>query len=336
MPMTRRAVGRRRFSEMHQGRVGVVGLVLVVIAVGVCLRIGAIRDAIEGGGHTAEFAQAAGLVPGDDVRVAGMTVGTVHSVGIDGTHVDVRFSTRGIPLGDRTTAVIKTDDALGGRYLALEPAGAGDGTVIPLSRTTAPPGVTEELGRLTTTVGRIDVAQLSKSFDAVSGILEATPHSFRQSVRGVGALSRAVSRRDASLRVLLQHSSSVTGILAQRRSELIGLMTDGSALFSEIQRRRTVVHSLLVGARLASVQLGGLMNDNRGILDPALTQLRGLIATLDRNKKNLEFIVQQFPGFLRGLGEAVGSGPFFAAYVDNLAATNLVPLLPTIFKKGTS
>ena len=81
-----------------------------------------------GGGdrYTAAFTEAGGLKPEDEVRIAGVRVGKVENVELDGDHVKVTFRVKtDSEFGTETGAAIKVKTILGAMYLALEPAGSG-------------------------------------------------------------------------------------------------------------------------------------------------------------------------------------------------------------------
>ena len=77
-----------------------------------------------GTGYTAYFAEAAGLQPGNEVRIAGVTVGQVTGVSLAGAKVAVTFRVKGAWVGNRRTAAIDIKTVLGDKYLALDPRGA--------------------------------------------------------------------------------------------------------------------------------------------------------------------------------------------------------------------
>src|SRR5215468_3988116 len=103
---------------------------------------------IIGGGtdYTAYFAEAAGLQPGNEVRIAGVSVGQVTGVSLAGAKVAVTFKVKNAWVGDRSTAAIEIKTVLGDKYLALDPLGKAPqdpAQPIPLSRTTTPYDVTQ-------------------------------------------------------------------------------------------------------------------------------------------------------------------------------------------------
>ena len=88
-----------------------------------------------GGGDTyhAAFAESGGLKPNDEVRIAGVRVGKVESVELDGDHVKVTFRVDGdAEFGAETAAAIKVKTLLGAMFLVTaagrwRPAGGGRG-----------------------------------------------------------------------------------------------------------------------------------------------------------------------------------------------------------------
>lgn len=326
----------RRFSELNQARVGIIGILVVALAVLVAVNAGEIRTLLAGDRHTAHFAAAGGIRPGDDVRIAGVTVGEVTDVVLDRDRVEVSFTVDRVDgLGDRTTAAIRIESALGRKYLELVPGGEGDlAEAIPLERTRTPYDVTTALSDLTTTVDELDTDRLARALDTVASTFEDTPPELRDTLRGVGRLARTIGSRDRELQQLLGASRSVTGVLAERSAQITGVITDGNLLLRELQARRQAVHALLVNASAAASELSGLVRDNRRRLAPTLRDLRVVIGVLKDNQRNLAVVVRKLSGYGRSLGESVGGGPFFFAYVQNLAPTNTTPLPDLLGQAG--
>jgi len=316
-PLKRR---RKAFREMDQGRIGLVGLLLMVLVMAAALNIGKIRALVENSTYTADFSEAGGLRGGDEVRVAGLKVGKVDSVELSGDHVEVTFGLSGVELGDLSRASIKSDNALGSKFLAVEPWGSGAIKHIPMGRTDAGISVNDELGRLTASTAQIDAQRLARSFDSISAVLNQTPTEFRSALKGVSALSRTLSARDAELQTLLRHASSVSGVLAERNREIASILGNGSQLFQELALRRQVLAELLRNVRTATTQLTALARDNKTSLKPALTELRNTAKLMTHYRGTLDFALKNLAVYVRSLGESVGGGPFFQAYLANVAS----------------
>lgn len=93
----------------------------------------------QGKNYHAYFADAGGIIPGNDVTVSGIRVGKVKSVSLAGASAKVDFTIdRKVRVGDQSLAAIRTDTVLGEKAVSVTPAGAGSVAVIPLERTRAP------------------------------------------------------------------------------------------------------------------------------------------------------------------------------------------------------
>jgi phospholipid/cholesterol/gamma-HCH transport system substrate-binding protein len=123
----------------------VIGAISLAVVAGLILAaFNAQNLPLIGGGdtYTAAFTEAGGLKANDEVRVAGVRVGKVEKVELDGDHVRVTFRVEEkAAFGKDTRADIKVKTLLGAMYLSLAPAGPGQlpqGDEIPVSRTSSP------------------------------------------------------------------------------------------------------------------------------------------------------------------------------------------------------
>jgi phospholipid/cholesterol/gamma-HCH transport system substrate-binding protein len=322
---------------MNQTRVGVIGFVTLMLVWAALLNVGTIKSRF-GTRYAAAFAEAGGLREGNDVKISGYTVGHVTSISLEDLHVRVGFVVEDARLGDRTTAAIKTESALGTKYLALEPKGAGrlePGAELPLERTEAPYDVTQALSDLTTTTQRIDVAQMARSFDTLASTFAGTPPELRSTLQGVSRLSEVVASRDEALRRVLANARGVSGVLARRNAQIAALVTDGNDLMAMIEGRRDAIRRLLVGVRTVTEQMSLLVKDNEHTLRPAVLELRRTLKMLKSNAHALDQTARLYAGYARALSEALASGPYFVGYTQNTQPTKLAPLLPRIFSGET-
>lgn len=328
---------KRSFSEMNPVKIGIAGIAGIVAIALVALNSGTIIRDLTTTSYSADFSEAGGLAPGDNVDVAGLTMGTVTGVSLQGSHVLVTFSVRhGGRLGEDTGATISSATVLGTKELDLEPSGPGTlpaGATIPLSRTTSPYNLQQVLSTLTTQAGAINAGQVAKAFDTIADTLQDTPPSLRQALSGVERLSETIASQDGALTQLLSNASTVTGLLAQRSQQIGVLITDGNELLATLYDRREEIHDLLVDVTAVVDQIRGLALDNQNTLGPALHQLQGVLNLLNANATNITETIDGLQRYSDGLGEIIGSGPWFYAYVANIVPTNLAPLLPSLLGK---
>ena len=102
------------FRERNQTIIGVVGIAVVT-----AMMVGAFKAdklPIIGAGdvYNADFSEVGGLHAGNEVRVAGVSVGKVEQIKLEGTHARVEFKLdKGTDLGNETAAQIKVRTLLG-------------------------------------------------------------------------------------------------------------------------------------------------------------------------------------------------------------------------------
>ena len=316
------------FAERNKVAVALTGIFVLVALFTLTFRADSLP--IIGGGKTfeAKFAEAGGLKKGNEVRVAGIKVGEVTGLSLDGKVVTVKFRVKDVELGDQTSASVKVKTMLGQKYLSLDPLGTKDlDGPIPLARTTTPYDVNAAFSDLSSTITEIDTVKMEQSFEALSDTFKNTPKSVRTVVTGLTDLSRTISSRDEELAELLKSTSTVSGTLKNRNAEFASLINDGSALLGELERRRNAVGAMLDGTSRLGVQLQGLVRDNEEQLKPALAKLDRVSAILQRNQDNLDSALKKLGPYYRVIASAMGNGRWIDAYVCGLFDNQGAPVL---------
>jgi phospholipid/cholesterol/gamma-HCH transport system substrate-binding protein len=303
----------------------IVGAISLAVVLGlVLLAFNADQLPIIGGGTTyyADFSEAGGLKADDEVRIAGVRVGKVDSVSLDGDHVKVAFRIQnGADFGPDTRAAIKVKTLLGAMYLSLQPAGPGQleaGSEIPTDRTSSPYDAVQAFSGLASTSDRIDTGRLAKSLTTLADLTRHTPQSFRRALAGVSALSGNLAARDQQIGTLLTNLETVSGTLHARDQDIVGLMRDSAVLFKALDRRRQAIHDLLRSTTRLSTQLTGLVRQSRADLKPALTNLASVVDVLDRDSDQIDQSIRLMAPFYRVFANTLGNGPWFDTYIQNL------------------
>lgn len=316
------------FAERNKIVIALVGLIALALAFFVTFRADALP--VIGGGKVvkAYFAESGGLKKGNEVRVAGVKVGKVSNIELDGDKVVVSFRVKHVTLGDQTTAAVNVKTLLGQKYLALDPAGTKPlNGAIPEEHTTTPYDVNAAFSDLATNVGEIDTGQLEKSFDALSDAFKDTPESVRSMVSGLTALSKTISTRDTQLADLFAKTTSVTQTIAQRDDELAKIVDDGNQLLTTLDERRDAIKALLKGTAALGTEVSGLVHDNEEQLTPALEKLDKVSEILQNNQDNLDAAMEKIGPYYRLLTSAMGNGRWVDAYVCGLFGDDGAPVL---------
>src|SRR3954452_22801868 len=253
-----------RHTEGSILRLGTVSLVVLLVVGAAAFNLQKFPG-FKGTDYHVQLTDASGLHKGNMVQIAGIRVGRVSDIKISGNHVTVDVDVKGATLGDKTQASVQVLNLLGEKYLELTPKGTGEmkgGDTIPVSRTNGSYDIVATLSELTTTTEAIDIPRLSQALTTLGDTVNAASPHIRSTFTGLSRVSQAIASRDENIQQLLQRADRVTGLLSQRRGDLVTLMKQGELVFKELIVRRQAIHGLLVNAEKLAVELRGVANDN--------------------------------------------------------------------------
>ncbi|GAA1743161.1 phospholipid/cholesterol/gamma-HCH transport system substrate-binding protein [Dietzia kunjamensis subsp. schimae] len=316
--MSKRKPNEPRFSN---ATIGVIGVVVILALTAISFRLDALPIVGAGPKYTAYFSEAAGLTNGSEVRVAGVKVGVVTDVALDGDKVSVGFRAKDAWLGDDTRASIQLKTVLGQKYLALSPAGTGDlepSQPIPLERTAAPYDVVEAFSSAAETLGEVDDGKLAESLNTLTAAMQASPEEFRGAVDGMARLSQTISSRDAELRELLEATRTSSRILAERNDDFRRLIIGSGQLLGELNERSQSLELVLASTRGLSVELRRFVAENEAEFKPTLDSLDSALAVLTDHEEQLKKSIHNLAPFYRLYANMLGTGRWFDSVVTNL------------------
>jgi len=310
-------------SDQQKARVGLIVIALLAVAMAAAFNLQKFPG-FRGTKYHAEFADASGLHVGGRVEIAGVRVGRVDAIRIDGTKIVVDFDVKGDHrLGSDTTAAINVLNLLGEKFVDLVPHG-GDrleaGSTIRLDHTTAGYDIVATLSQLTDTTEKLDTGQAADALNTVGTTLDEASPEIRGSFEGVARLSKTIADNDQDLEKLLTHAASVTKTVEENKGDLVHLMEQSDKVFRELIRRRDDIHKLLVSARLLADQLTGLVKDNEKQIGPVLRDLRTAVDFLNKRDKLISDTVKYYGPFSSIMINIIGTGPYFDANLPNLTS----------------
>ncbi|MET9212680.1 MULTISPECIES: MCE family protein [unclassified Nocardia] len=290
---------------------GVIGsLVIVLLLVGstVYQFIGIGRQSIE-----AEFVQAAGIKTGDKVAVSGVQVGTVTGAKIEGDHVVITLDVdKSLKFGPDAHAAIKMATLLGARYVDLQP---GDGSglknkTIPRSNTDVPYNIADVVQVGTPKFEELDTKKLAASLNTINSQLGDSPELVAQAIDSVGALAKVVDRRKSEVDSLLKDLNRVTQLLADNRNSILLVITQGEAIANRVMERQNLLRQLLDNIATLTRQLEEIGAENGNQFGGTIGQLNTMAEGLQKNKDNLDRLLQIGQPTARYFNNALGNGNY--------------------------
>jgi phospholipid/cholesterol/gamma-HCH transport system substrate-binding protein len=309
-----------RHSDNSILRLGAVSLIVLFVVMAASFNLQKFPG-FRGTTYHAQFKDASGLREGNIVQIAGIRVGRINKINIDGDHVTVDFDVDDAKFGPRSRASVEVLNLLGEKYLEIQPEGSGtlkdDGT-IPVSQTDVGYDIVGTLGELTTRTQAIDVDKLSAALTTLGTTINAASPEIRSSFTGLSRISQSIASRDQGIEKLLTKAENVTELLNARKGDLVELMKQGDLVFKELIRRRDAIRSLLRHAETLAVELRGLATDNQAQIGPALAELKTAVTFLKERRDKLQESIHDLGPYARILINIIGTGPWFDAYVPNL------------------
>ncbi|MFC4123890.1 MCE family protein [Nocardia rhizosphaerae] len=298
-------LGNRNF---WLGVIGSLVIVLLLIGSSIYQFIGLGRQSIE-----AEFVQAAGIKTGDKVAVSGVQVGTVTGARIEGDHVVVTLDVdSSLKLGPDAHAAIKMATLLGARYVDLNP---GDGSglpddTIPRTNTDVPYDIADVVQIGTPKFEELDTKKLAASLNTIDSELGDSPELVAQALDSVGALAKVVDRRKGEVDSLLKDLNRVTQLLADNRNSILLVITQGEAIANRVMERQNLLRQLLDNIATLTRQLEEIGAQNGDQFAGTIGQLNTMAQGLQKNKDNLDKLLQIGQPTARYFNNALGNGNY--------------------------
>jgi len=305
----------RPLHERDQAVVAIVGTALIGLLVLLAMNLSKFPFLHPTTSYHAEFTSADGIKSGNDVRIAGITVGSVSSVKVRGDHVEVTFHIKqGLHIGAQSSASIEIATVLGQEFLQLTSIGPGTlpgGGTIPSTRTTVPYTLLDALGKFGQTEAATNLPRLRTALDQLAAALGGTaPKDVTATLDGLAKLSSAIASRQDELAALLSSARQVTDTLNSHASDFVGLITDSDTFLQLLEQRRDAIAALLSDTAALGAQVSSLIRRDGANLTPLLANLQTITAVLARDKAQLTQAVVTLGEFSKNIANVTGSGPW--------------------------
>ncbi|HZA11326.1 MCE family protein [Mycobacterium sp.] len=326
----------RTLEGSNRVRNGLMGVIILLLVVAVGQSFTSVPMLVATPTYYAQFKDAGGLHPGDKVQIAGVNVGVVRSMEIQGDTVAIGFGLGSMQIGKESRAAIRTDTILGRKNLSIEDRGSQPlrvGQMLPLGQTTTPYQIYDAFFDVTKAASGWDIDTVKRSLNTLSETIDQTYPHLSAALDGVRRFSDTIGKRDEQIRQLLANANKIAKILGDRGAQINALLVNAQTLLHAINERGQAITYLLENVQRFSAEVTGFINENPN-LNHVLEQLRTISDILVRHKFDLADVLTSVAKFSASLGEAIASGPYFKVMVVNLLPyTILQPFVDAAFKK---
>jgi phospholipid/cholesterol/gamma-HCH transport system substrate-binding protein len=243
---------RERLAENDILAGGLAILLVVVIVAGV-----AYFYLAPPGRQTATFTtrDAAAVAGGEDVRVAGISVGKVSSVTLRDNDVQVTLDVEdSVRIGDRSSVKVQLLTAVGGYFVSLVPAGrvTEGSTTIAANRVSVPYTVADILQELPRVTNDVEGEPVDKTLEQVADGLSQNSTSVRNAIAGLQTLATVMDQQKAQVHSILDMASNYLTTFDNSRQFVFELIRKVNIALSQYYTYRA-------GFSEAYRQLGGVL-----------------------------------------------------------------------------
>jgi phospholipid/cholesterol/gamma-HCH transport system substrate-binding protein len=257
-------------------KLAIFGLVCTIFTAYLAFTIGNIKLFQHTYSLTATFDDVTGLLPNDNVKVAGVVVGKVGKVSIDNGRAKVRFSVKkSVKVPTDTQAAIRWRNLLGQRYVYLYPGQAS--TVLNggghIAKTRSVVDLGELFNRLGPIVQAIDPKQVNTFLDAVVGALDGNEAKLRKALDDLATFTQGLAGRDDAIARMIGNLDTVAGTINSRDAQIKTVLENLVEISKSFSENTAVVDRAVVDLDGLSENLNFLLSRNRSELDSLLTNL---------------------------------------------------------------
>ena len=211
----------RVLEGTNRVRNGLMGIILLIVVIGVGQSFTNVPMLFATPTYYAQFADTGGISSGDKVRIAGVDVGKVRSLEIDGDKVLIGYSLDGTQIGTDSRAAIRTDTILGKRNVEIEPRGSDPlraNGILPLGQTSTPYQIYDAFFDVSKSVQGWDTKTVKESLNVLSETIDQTYPHLSAALDGVARFSDTIGKRDDQIKQLLANANQISGKPVQHQA----------------------------------------------------------------------------------------------------------------------
>jgi phospholipid/cholesterol/gamma-HCH transport system substrate-binding protein len=279
---------------------------------------------LPGGSFTtyhARFSDVTGLLPGNEVRIAGVKVGIVKGISLKDDEADVVLKLDGkrrITKGN--TLELRYRNLVGERYVAIiEGAGSSDpmdpGSTVPVERTRPALDLTVLFNGFRPLFQALDPKTVNDVSFEIIQTLQGEGGTVDALLARTASLTRTLADKDAVIGRVVDNLTTVLATVDKRDAELSNLIVQLKRLSQGFAQDRTQIGESLEGIGELTDATAGLLEGIRPSLKNDIKSLGALAANLDAGKETVDGVLQRLPEKLNRIVATASYGGWFNFYL---------------------
>jgi phospholipid/cholesterol/gamma-HCH transport system substrate-binding protein len=301
-------------------KVGIFTAVMLLVAAGLVVVFGQFRFS-SGETYHATFAEASRLKAGQDVRIAGVPVGSVKEIDLNPDNtVDVAFDVNHrYQLYTSTRAAVRYQNLVGDRYLEIT-SGPGElrklppGATIPKENTQPALDLDALLGGLRPVLKGFDGQKINEVSNAVIELLQGQGGALSSLLTTTSSFTRDLAARDQLIGDVIDNLNTVLATVDDKGAKFDASIDQLQQLITGLAQNRDPVAGAIPPLASASNDLTEMLEKSRRPLQGVIENVRPLAQRLDERKADINKVIEPLAENYLRLNALGAYGSFFNIY----------------------
>jgi len=271
--------------------------------------------------YKAIFTTASMLEKGDDVRVAGVTVGEVKNVEHhDRNNAIITFRVKSdVPLTTSSRAEVRFLNLVGDRYLALEAgADAGaerleSGDTLPIEQTSPALDLTTLFNGFKPLFQALNPEQVNELSMNLVQVLQGEGGTIQGLLQKTASLTTTLADRDQLIGEVVDNLNTTLATVNSRSEQVTQLVVELEGWMTDLAADRQVIGSSLDNISALTVEVADLLRGARPVLKSDVANLRRLAKLLNK-KKNADVLVELVDRLPESMSDQTRTGTYGSWY----------------------
>jgi phospholipid/cholesterol/gamma-HCH transport system substrate-binding protein len=274
--------------------------------------------------YQALFTNASGLQPGDFVDIAGVQVGAVTGVRLQGDQALVDFTADTTQhLTTTTHANIEYANLLGQQLLSLVPGRTAGrplpaGARIPPSRTAPALDLTSIFNGFQPLFAALSPTQVNTLTASIIDVFQGESGTIAGLVTQTASLTQNLAARQQLIGQVIDNLSAVAGTLDTHDQQLVTMINQFDGLVTNLAWERTQLGSTIDSLNGLTTSASGLLTQSQPTLDQAINALVSAAHTAAQDQSGFDSTLANLPAFIGVLDKVANSGSYLNVYICNL------------------
>ena len=286
--------------------------------------------------YTAQFTDVAGLVQGDEVRIAGVRVGQVTGISLapqkDQPVAEVALQVQAdVPVPAGVQATIRYRNLVGQRYIALSEGHGSSGRTlppggtIPLAQTHPALDLTVLFGGFRPLLQALSPADMNRLSFEIIQVFQGEGGTVQSLLSHVASLTGSLADKDAVIGSVIDNLTTVLGSVAARDQKLSDLIVNLQQFVSGLSSDRSAIFDSLQTIDTLATTTSGFLSDARPPLAADIQGLGKLSSNLSKSKSTLEGFLKLAPMKIDLITRTAVNGSWFNFFMCGSSGYVVLP-----------